>query len=309
MDLDLEWTSHPNNPLIQPVFPGWLLGDPVVLPAEDAPDGVWHMFLNTVLWVYHYTSPDGIRWRRGERVCRGMRPFLYQEGRGFFLLYEVYYTPRRSVMMARASADLRNWGAPVRILTPELDWEKVVTRTVSCPCLVRDAGAYRLYYSAGSVFLRDLGFCEPLYIGCAESDSLWGPYRKRPEPLIGPEPGHPYRNRGAGAIKVYRDEANRRWVGFNNGIYRDEQSRSRSAVLIVTSEDGLEWKEPFAEPVLRPTQGWKRALVYQLSMVKRPGGEVWLYYNARDGWRFGKERVGLEIGRPRRAAGRQSGGA
>jgi hypothetical protein len=303
MDIQLEWTSHPNNPLIKPAFPEWLLGDPAVLQAEDSPDGHWHLFANTVLWVYHYTSPDGIRWKRRDRVCHGMRPFLYREGGGFFLFYEMHYLPTRSVIMARGSADLYHWGPARKVLSAERSWEREVTRTVSCPCIVRAGDTYRLYYSAGSVFLRDLGFCEPLYIGCAEADSLLGPYRKRPEPLLGPEQGHPYRNRGAGAIKVYRDADEDRWVGFNNGIYGDESGRSRSAISILTSEDGFGWHEPLPEPVIKPTHGWKEALVYQLSLVTRPNGEIWLYYNARDGWRFGRERIGLEIGRPSEASG------
>ena len=80
---------------------------------------------------------------------------------------------------------------------------------------------------------------------------------------------------------MYEDPENARWVGFNNGIYRDEQGRTRSAILLLTSQDGLAWEEPFPDPIIRPGQGWKRALVYQLCVVPRPGGEVRLYYNAR----------------------------
>jgi hypothetical protein len=29
--------------------------------------------------------------------------------------------------------------------------------------------------------------------------------------------------------------------------------------------------------------------------VKRVGEALWMYYNARDGWRFGVERIGLAI--------------
>ncbi len=298
MDIDLEWTPHPENPLIKPVFPGWLLGDPVVLPPEEGPDGQWHMFSNSVLWVFQYTSPDGIRWKRSQRICHGMRAFVFQENGTFFLFYEMHSSPRRSVIMVRSSPDLKRWSKPTKVLVPEFGWETVVTRTVSCPCVVKAGDRYRMYYSAASVFLRDLGFCEPLHIGFAESDSLLGPYEKRPDPILSPRDGHPFRSLGAGAIKVYADPDNQRWVGFNNGIYRDERNRTRSAVMILTSRDGVVWEEAFPEPVIRPGEGWKKALVYQLDIVQREGGEVWLYYNARDGWRFGVERIGLEIGRP-----------
>jgi len=298
MDIHLEWTPHPASPLIRPVFPGWLIGDPVVLTPGESPDGAWHLFSNSVLWIHHYTGPDGIRWKRLGRVCHGMRAFVFRENGTYFLFYERHASPRRSVLMVRYSRDLAAWSRPVKVLVPEFSWETAVTRTVSCPCVVKAGGRYRMYYSAASVFLKDLGFCEPLHIGVAESDALLGPYVKRLEPILSPQGGHPFRSLGAGAVKVYADPENDRWVGFNNGIYRDEQGRTRSAILVLTSRDGLAWDEPFPEPIIRPGEGWKRALVYQLCMVPRPGGEVWLYYNARDGWRFGVERIGLEIGRP-----------
>lgn len=297
MEIDLEWAEHPENPLIEPVWPEWLLGDPVVVPPEGSPDGKWHMFLNTVLFIYRYTSDDGIKWKRRQRVCRGMRNFIFRENGEYFMFYERHSTPWRSRIMVRRSGDLRKWSRPEKMLVPELEWEKEGARVVSCPCVVRDGGTYRLYYSAGQVFLHDLGFAEPKYVGVAESAGLLGPYEKRAEPIFGPEEGHPYRNRGAGAFKVYRDEEKGRWVGYNNGLYTGEKGRSRSAVMLLTSVDGLDWDEPLSEPIIMPTSGWKKALVYQLCMVERPGGEVWLYYNSRDGWRFGRERIGLEIGR------------
>ena len=300
MDINLEWTSHPENPLIRPAFPAWLIGDPVVLPPEESPDGMWHMFTNSVLWVYRYTSPDGIRWKRVQRICHGMRAFVFKENGEFFLFYERHASPRRSVIMVRRSRELTKWSGPQEVLAPELSWETPVTRTVSCPCVVRAGDRYRMYYSAASVFLKDLGFCEPLHIGIAESDSLLGPWEKMTEPILSPSGGHPFRSLGAGAIKVYADPENKRWVGFNNGIYRDEQNRTRSAIMVLTSGDGVAWDEAFPEPVIRPGEGWKKALVYQLCIVKRENGEVWLYCNARDGWRFGVERIGLEIGRPSR---------
>ena len=300
MDIHLEWRPHPASPLIRPVFPGWLIGDPVVLPPEATPDGAWHLFSNSVLWVHHYTGPDGIRWKRLGRVCRGMRAFVFRTDEDYVLFYERHRSPWRSVIMARRSRDLLQWSRPTTVLVPEYPWEAVVTRTVSCPCVVHAGGRYRMYYSAASVFLKDLGFCEPLHIGVAESDAVLGPYEKRGEPLLSPSAGHPFRSLGAGALKVYEDPENARWVGFNNGIYRDERGRTRSAILLLTSQDGLAWEEPLPEPIIRPGQGWKRALVYQLCVVPRPGGEVRLYYNARDGWRFGVERIGLEIGHPSR---------
>ena len=103
----------------------------------------------------------------------------------------------------------------------------------------------------------------------------------------------PYRNRGAGAIKVIYDKDRGLFYGFNNGIYLDGEGRTRSAILLLSSKDGLSWDYAWPEPIVAPEgDGWKRALVYQLD-VKRVGDEMWMYYNARSGWRFGKERIGL----------------
>ncbi len=120
MELDLEWTQHPDNPLISPVWPEWLLGDPVVLQSEDAPDGQWHMYLNSVLWIYHYTSPDGIKWKRRERVCHGMRAFLYEEDGEYYLFYEMNYTPAWSRLMVRRSRDLKKWGYAKVVLSVDI---------------------------------------------------------------------------------------------------------------------------------------------------------------------------------------------
>lgn len=298
MEINFDWSQHPDNPLISPQWPEWLLGDPVVVAPEESPDGRWHMFLNTILWLYRYTSDDGIKWRRASRVCHGMRAFVLKDDDEFLLFYELIYTPWLSRIAVRRSTDLVKWSAPKALLSASLPWEKRRgVRVMSCPCVVKDGGIYRMYYSAGQVFLSDLGFPEPMFIGVAESESVDGPWIKRETPLFGPEADNPLRSLGAGAIKVYRDEANNRWIGFNNGIYNDEKGRSRSSIKLLTSADGIEWEDPLGAPVVAPDKGWRKALVYQLCMVERPDGEVWLYYNSRDGWRVGTERIGLEIGR------------
>ncbi len=298
MNINYNWQSHPENPLIEPILPEWLVGDPTVLPPEDSPDGKWHMFLNTILFIYHYTSTDGILWKRKRCITRGIRAFLFKDENEYFLFYEKVLFPGHSRIVVKFSKDLRKWSKSIKILSAKLKWEREIVHSMSCPCVVKDGNLYRLYYSTSLVFLPDLGFGEPKYIGVAESKNIVGPYKKRIEPIICPSKDHPYRNLGAGAIKVYRDNENNRWIGFNNGIYKDESGKSRSAIMIMVSNDGINWEEPFKEPIIKPTRGWKRALVYQLCAVPRPNGELWIYYNARDGWRFGVERIGLEIGKP-----------
>lgn len=289
-----NWTDHPDNPLIEPPWPEFLLGDPTCVTPEESPDGSWHLFANTLRGIHHYRGDDGIRWRRLGRIFPGFRAFVFKEGDLFHLFTEDFTVPQfRSRVVVRSSIDLENWGKPQSILAPSYPWEGNLVRTCGNPCVVKADDDYLLYYSANVVFLPDLGFCEPLYVGVARAEKITGPYLKSPEPLISPDAGDDYRNLGAGAIKVVRDEERGLFYGFNNGIYKDLNRHTRSAVLLMSSRDGIEWDQVYPEPVVAPGgSGWKKALVYQLD-VKRVGDEWWMYYNARSGWRFGKERIGL----------------
>jgi predicted GH43/DUF377 family glycosyl hydrolase len=289
-----NWEDHPENPLIEPPWPEFLLGDPTVVPPEESPDGKWHLFANSLLGIQHYTSREGIHWRRERKIGPGFRPYVYKEDDTFYLFVEHFTVPQfRSHIMVRTSGDLWNWSEMTEVLKPELSWEGNVVKTVGNPCLIKVGEHYRLYYSAWVVFFPDLGFCEPRHISAAQADSIAGPYEKLPEPIISPSNSDPYCNRAAGAIKVIFDDKRGLYYGFHNGIYRDGQGLSRSAIRLLSSEDGLSWEKVYPEPIISPEgDGWKKAFVYQLD-VKRVDDEMWLYYNARSGWRFGKERIGL----------------
>ncbi len=289
-----NWKDYPANPLINPPFPGILLGDPSVVPPDESPDGAWHLFANTILAIHHYTSRDGINWRRIRRVFPGMRAYVYREGETYFLLCEEFQIPMfKSHIVIRTSKDLSIWSEKKIILKAETPWEKRLGHTCGNPCLIKNGDMYFLYYSAGLVFLRDLGFCEPLHIGLAKAPDIYGPYEKSAQPIISPSPAEPYRNLGAGAIKVIQIPQIEGFVGFNNGIYSDEEGGTRSAILALHSHDGIQWRKMYEEPVISPGgPAWKRALVYQLD-VTRVENEMWLYYNARSGWRFGRECIGL----------------
>lgn len=289
-----HWTDHPDNPLIEPPRPEILLGDPAVVLPGDAPDGRWHMFANTMLGIHHFTSANGIKWIPSGKVGPGWRAYVFKEAERFYMFSEQFTVPQvRSHIELRESGDLWDWSAPVRLVEPSLPWEGRFSRNTGNPCVLKVDGRYRLYFSAGVVFLGDLGFCEPRYIGVAHAERIDGHYVKEDEPIISPSEDDPYLNRGAGAIKVIFDERRDLFYGFNNGIYRDPEGRTRSAILLLSSRDGLDWERVYPEPVVSPgSEGWKKALVYQLD-VKRVGDEMWLYYNARSGWRFGIERIGL----------------
>ncbi|MDD5747742.1 MAG: glycosyl hydrolase family 43 [Actinomycetota bacterium] len=295
-----KFIDHPGNPLLSAPFPGFLLADPTILLPGESPDGFWHLFANTLTGIHHFAGEDGIHWRRIGKLFPGIRPFIFKEKENYYLFYEQSLVPViNSRIVMRSTKDLKKWSKPRVILVPSLDWERggFLLRTCGNPCVVRDQkiGLFRLYYSANLVFLPDIGFCEPLFIGMAESPKLEGPYIKREEPLISPSKENPYRNRGAGAIKVMFDEKQKTYYGFNNGIYTDKNGKSRSAIILLSSTDGVTWNELLPSPVIRPEgNGWKKALVYQLD-VKKVGDEIWIWYNARSQWRFGIERIGLAI--------------
>lgn len=55
------------------------------------------------------------------------------------------------------------------------------------------------------------------------------------------------------------------------------------------------WKDLPENLLIPPTEGWKKALVYQLDVVFNYEGKTIIYYNARDGWKEGTERIGASI--------------
>ncbi|MBD3226912.1 MAG: glycosyl hydrolase family 43 [Candidatus Lokiarchaeota archaeon] len=293
-----KWKDYPNNPLINPKPPDWIIADPTFISNKESPDELFHLFAHSIIaGINHYVSRDGFMWRNTfQKLFSGMRPFLFKENQEFYLLYEkVSSILGSSHIEIRKSIDLFDWSPPKTILKPSLLWEGKFPATNSNPCIIKKGNIYRLYYSAGSVFLKDCLFNEPKYIGLAESKHILGPYKKIEKPIITPNKNHPYRNMGAGAIKVIHLKNKNSWLAFNNGIYFDGK-RTRSSILLLYSDDGIQFTEVFNKPIICPTRGWKKAFVYQLDVKKiNNNGEYRLYYNARDGWFIGVERIGLSI--------------
>jgi len=288
-----RWRDLPQNPLISPPEGTSVIGDPqVILPGEL--DEQWHMFITGEGHLYLHRSTDGIAWER-ERTYewRAATCFLLRSQERWLLYYAAW--ARRegvsTVLACRSSDDLEEWGEETVLLAPETDWEREGPRKqVRNPCvLALPDGRYRLYYSGGTIWLDDCGYEEPKYIGAAEADSPAGPFERLEGPVLGPDPKKPYRNFGAGAMKVFPWEGG--YLGRANGRYRDERGRSGSGGDLLGSDDGLAWTDAPFNPILPPTTGWKHALVYQLDMVRLPD-RLRVYYNAREGWAGTKEFIG-----------------
>ena len=290
-----RWQEYPNNPIIQPRSGQTIIGDPTFLPPAETPDHRWHMYAYALDGLDHFTSADGIEWTRVESALFGnlhLRPYLLHEGDTYYLFDETFATPLSSYTEVRMSPDLRVWSAPKKLLSPTLPWEQAVQRTTGNPFVIRVDDRWRLYYSASQVYLHDSLYFEPTYISVAYADDITGPYTKLGKPLFSPDPNDPYRNLGAGSLKLLPEKIGGKWLALNNGIYEDAAGHSRSAIMLLSSDDGLTFTPMCDQPILAPKPGWQRAYVYAFA-ARQIGDTIWLYYNARDGWLEGKERIGL----------------
>jgi hypothetical protein len=303
------WQLYEHNPLIAPPFLSPVIADPSVLTPAESPDRNWHLFAHAVQGICHYRSEDGLRWGKPRLLFRNaMRPFIYREEGTYVLLYERYRSFHiylsmlpmrwRSRIEARTSSDLVTWSRPVTLLAPSLPWHSDPRHgdSVSNPCLVKTGSEYHLYYSASLVRVEDCGFNEPLHIGRARAESLLGPYRPDPSPLMSPDPRDPWCNLGCGSVKVV--PCSDGLVAFRNGIYVDGASgRSGSAICMLESDGGTSWRYALTTPVLAPSEGWMRSHIYACDLALS-GKEVRLYFNARNDWHWtkGKEHIGVLTG-------------
>jgi hypothetical protein len=180
-----------------------------------------------------------------------------------------------------------------------LDWQIAnENSSVSNPCLVKRSNEYYLFYSASLVYIPDCGFNEPDSIGLAKSISIKGPYELLQKPIISVDKKDPWCNLSCGSVKVLECEDG--FVGFENGIYWDEnKQQSGSAIIVLKSTDGLQWYKLIREPIISPSTGWRRSHIYACDVRFRSQENKWyLYYNARNDWQVskGQERIGLLLG-------------
>lgn len=308
-----RWKEVPENPLIDPEgygLPELVIGDPqIITPGEF--DDQWHAFYHGFshdekgwhTWFFRSVSEDGLKWKEvfREEGEVGIQ-YMFADGDRWIQ----YYTATTHMMddkelrkkygtiiRARTTTDFETWSEPVDLIYPELPLEREgPSKEARNPCVVKlPDGRYRMYYSAGMVHLEDAGYGEPKYIFVAEADSPMGPFVKREEPVLAPDPSIPFRNHGCGGFKAfgYGDG----FVAFYNPIYIDHENKSRSEIRMLVSKDGLQWKDAFNEPIVKPdsTIAWRSAIIYQLDVVPWKDA-LWMYFNAREGWRGGAERIG-----------------
>ena len=304
-----HWMELPENPLIS--YDGTsrtAIGDPqVILPQEF--DGKWHMFFHGYmpgvgngLVFFHHVSEDGIHWKEHKRWLDWTvgQNYIYCDGSQWVMYYTCdlrNYPDQKAnydcdtLIRAKTTKDFETWSEEIDCILPETSLERegrVIEARNPCAILLPN-GKIRLYYSAGTVWLDDTNYEEPKYIFYAEADSPLGPFKKADKPMLMPDPKIPYRNYGCGAIKVFSYEKG--YLGLYNPIWLDEKKSSRSQICLLASDDGIHWEEAACNPVIAPTTGWRKVIVYQLDIVCHDGF-MWMYFNARDDWMDGVERIG-----------------
>ncbi|GHT98203.1 hypothetical protein FACS1894142_4230 [Spirochaetia bacterium] len=301
-----RWKEVPENPLIEYPHARWAIGDPQLLTPGDF-DGQWHIFFHGYLGdqglaFFHQVSNDGIHWKEHSRwddwtvgqnylYCDGSRWIMYYtcDLREYPELVERYKC--HTLIRAKTTRNFVNWTEEVDLILPETGAEregKMIQARNPCVISLPD-GRCRLYYSAGTVWLDDAGYEEPKNIFCAEADNPLGPFKKAGDPILKPDTSIPYRNYGCGAIKVFG--YNDGYIAFYNPIWLDKEKHSRSQICMLASDDGLVWEEAACNPVITPTTGWRAAIVYQLDVINWKD-DMLMYFNARDDWRDGIERIG-----------------
>ncbi len=345
--LSIRWTE-PGEPLIEPPPFSPIIADPSFLFPAETPDGDWQIFAHSAFGIHRHSSPDGLSWKhRGIAIKNAMRAFVRPLPEDGYALYYESYPPLalaatafpihpkwKSRIALSESRDLVAWSRGDVIISPDKNWatDEALGASVSNPCVIQARGEWRLYFSASLSWIEDCGFCEPLHLAMARGASPRGPFTFPPDPLSAPElreealepairetgasvaedSGTVTGLLGQGSIKVVPMDDG--YVGLQNKIYRDPSGRSRSAIFILRSEDGLSWLPARSEPLLAPAiSGWTSSHVYACDCrFREADGRWYLYFNARDGWRIGqgKERIGRIVGtEQKRICGGSLGGS
>lgn len=257
--------------VIEPPFGSPVVADPSFLPPKDTPDNKFHLFGHSIWGIHHYVSEDGKKWKNHKFVRSfSVRPFIFKESGVYHLFYEklklivpftkIYFSEIKLV----TSKDLKNWSKPKTIFKPIEKWHGW---SVSNPCVVRVKGGYKLHYNANQKYFWDCLFTEPRFSGVAFSKKIDGFYKnitKEPDRLI----HH--------VLRIFDKNI------FETKWYKDSFGKTRSAVFL----NGKEF--------IKPGEGWMKSFVYVCD-AKKVGTKTYIYFNARNGWFWGKERIGLKI--------------
>jgi len=310
-----------HNPILQPHgFGEWLLGDPTVIIVNDT----IHLWANTVFHgILHYiaTVEQPTQFKQIKTTISypgAVRSYAYhnKENNSVYLFYEQYTLlslfRNSKIRMIETKLDGHwNWSRPIDILKPTLDWEKIGTKRVGNPYVFFDtySNKWKMFYSASSIHLKDSNINEPLYIGMAEADSLqgnWTRVSQTPIPIYD-TPNNIITNTnnisilGIGSLKLFDNIDNHtttRLEGLCNRITKNTDTNTTGSTIssVYSDDGGLSWtikKSSLIAPELN-VSSWKHAYVYGFDTILLPPYKwMFIYYNARNGWKNAIETVGV----------------
>lgn len=313
-----SWFPFSDEPVFQGLWYVPRLSCPVFLFPEETPDGKWHLFAHSWLGIQHYISGSGIMWEpMGLVQVRGKYPFIFKEKGAFHIVYERHGKPipfvekltkrmKKSHVVGshiemRSSNDLSVWSEP-RVLLKAADipsssdyWKKPA---LSHPQILSTEGGYRLYVGSSKVGKHP---ASTRYLCTAYAENLDGEYTPESQmPLLEAVPNDPWRNLGVGRMSIYRGPEG--YVALQNGRYWDSQRKQEaSAIVLLTSVDGLQWQRLDMKPILIPAErGWASEHIMTSDVRYKQDEECWYcYFSATGERRFGllRESIGLLIGK------------
>ncbi|MCQ2603233.1 MAG: hypothetical protein MJ193_04825, partial [Clostridia bacterium] len=86
---EAKFKLYDGNPVIYSPASSSIIADPSVLTPDNSHDGKWHLFCHTIWGVNHYSSTDGINFKKeGKVLSRAMRPDINYIDGLYFLYYE-----------------------------------------------------------------------------------------------------------------------------------------------------------------------------------------------------------------------------
>lgn len=283
-----------SKPILAPFGASFVVADPSLLTPSETKDNEFHMFFHATTGVYHFSSPDGINFKKVQKVfSNAMRPNINRIGDKYVLYFEktrsllanglslVNLAKWHSTIYASTSEDLIHWSKPQPVITQANGYEKNERGvSISNPYLLKIDNKYRLYFSCGLTFIKDCGFCEPTYVSYAESKSFIDGFETATNPIISPDPQSEFLNLCSGCLKVYALKDG--YIGIQNGIYLKDGA-SHSAILMLTSKDGLkfEFAKVLIEPDFSDDKSWMHQFVYASHLILY-GNTLRIYFNARD---------------------------
>ncbi|MCR4676358.1 MAG: hypothetical protein K5634_03910 [Sphaerochaetaceae bacterium] len=302
----LTWFPFSDEPVISPLRFVPQFCDPQVIMPSQAVDGRWHMFFHSWIGVHHFVSDSGIAWEPARVIVfRGHYPSIYIEGDSYHLLYETHDSRfsgnrserkeagRGSRIEMRTSTDLVTWSKPRLLLkATDVPYAKdyISSPGVSRPQIIKFGDTYRLYFGASHLSLPDSGQKASRYFGYAVAKDLKGPYLVTSQkPLIECSPDSRWRNLATGGIRLV--ETKEALYGFQCGIYWDEKTRKTgSAMILLKSEDGLNFRVCREEPILVPSsRGWASSYIMGCDVRYENNEKCWYCYFSANG----KDAIGL----------------